>query len=182
MDFAVKDSLCSLRCLLDGRCITFVTKSSRPRCPILYATETWTRQTWAQSPACLPFFYGISKLVIDITSNILSGKLLVSLGLVSSGVCCVLFPCFSNVLVLTVLWGLHGCMQALGWPGCANLLKSWYGPNEIATWWSILTASGNIGGIATPLVVANIAFYWGWGVHSILLALWLALQHCCYGY
>ena len=53
-------------------------------------------------------------------------------------------------------------MQALGWPGCANLLKSWYGHNEIATWWSILTASGNIGGIVTPLAVANLAFYWGW--------------------
>lgn len=129
--------------------------------------------------------YGISKLVIDITSSNLSGKLLLSLGLVSSGVCCVLFPCSSNVLVLTVLWGLNGCVQALGWPGCANLLKSWYGHDEIATWWSILTASGNIGGIATPLAVANLAFYWGWesafyfvgtmaGITTVLL--WLLIR------
>ena len=107
-------------------------------------------------------FYGISKLVVDITSNNLSGKLLLSLGLISSGICCVLFPCSSNVLVLAAIWGLHGCVQALGWPACANLLKSWYGHGEIATWWSILTASGNIGGIVTPLAVANTAFYWGW--------------------
>ena len=52
-------------------------------------------------------------------------------------------------------------MQSLGWPGCVNLLKSWYGHNEIATWWSVLTAC-NIGGIMAPVVVASIASYWGW--------------------
>ena len=101
-------------------------------------------------------FYGISKLVIDVISSELSGRLLVSLGLISSGICCVVFPRSINVLMLAAIWGLNGCVQALGWPGCVNLLKSWYGNNEIATWWSVLTASG---GIETPVVVASIASY-----------------------
>lgn len=73
-----------------------------------------------------------------------------------------LFPCYNNVVVLSVLWGLHGCVQGLGWPGCTNIMKSWYTRSEIATWWSILTSAGNIGAMATPVVVANIAFYFGW--------------------
>ena len=107
-------------------------------------------------------FYGISKLAVDITASNLSGKLLLSFGLVSSGVCCILFPYSNSILVLTLLWGLHGCVQGFGWPGCANILKSWYAPDEIATWWSILTAAGNIAAMTTPLAVANIAFYLGW--------------------
>lgn len=107
-------------------------------------------------------FYGISKLAVDITSNNVSGKLLLSIGLISSGICCVLFPGSGNILVLTVLWGFHGCMQGFGWPGCASILKSWYASDEIATWWSILTAAGNIGAMATPLVVAKVAFHCGW--------------------
>lgn len=107
-------------------------------------------------------FYGISKLVVDITSSNFSGKLLLSFGLLSSGVCCVLFPYSNSVLTLAILWGLHGCMQGFGWPGCANILKSWYAPDEIATWWSILTAAGNIAAMTTPLAVANVAFYLGW--------------------
>lgn len=129
--------------------------------------------------------YGISKSVVDITSSNLSGKLLLSIGLISSGVCCVLFPCSSNVAVLALLWGFHGFMQGFGWPGCANILKSWYARDEIATWWSVLTAAGNIGAMATPLAVANMAFYLGWesvfylvgAVTSIItVLLWLLIK------
>ena len=79
-------------------------------------------------------FYGISKLVVDIISNNLSGKLLLSFGLMSRGICCMLFPYSNSVLILALLWALHGCMQGFGWPGCASILKSWYAPDEIATW------------------------------------------------
>ena len=106
--------------------------------------------------------YGIGKLIVDITSSNISGKLLLSIGLLSSGVCCMLFPTFTNTLVLTLLWGFHGCMQGFGWPGCASILKSWYAPDEIATWWSILTAGGNIGAMVTPLIMSSVASYMGW--------------------
>ena len=106
--------------------------------------------------------YGVSKLISGIMSDNFSGKLLLSVGLFISGVCCLLFPCFDHVLVLAALWGCNGYVQGFGWPGCANILKSWYGRGEIATWWSILSAAGNVGATITPLAFTYIALNFGW--------------------
>ena len=86
--------------------------------------------------------YGVSKLISGIMSDNFSGKLLLSAGLFVSGVCCLLFPLSDHVLLLSVLWGCNGYVQGFGWPGCANVLKSWYSRDEIATWWSLLSAAG----------------------------------------
>lgn len=107
-------------------------------------------------------FYGIGKLISGILSDNLSGKLLLTFGLCASGIFCLLFPHFSSILVLVVLWGCNGYIQGLGWPGCAKLLKCWYDRNEIATWWSIASAAGNFGAMLTPLTFAYVSLYFGW--------------------
>ena len=106
--------------------------------------------------------YGVSKLISGILSDKFSGKLLLSVGLFVSGICCILFPCFNHVLVLTVIWGCNGYVQGFGWPGCANILKNWYGRCEIATWWAILSAAGNAGAIITPLAFTYMALNFRW--------------------
>ena len=106
--------------------------------------------------------YGVNKLVSGILSDYLSGKRLLTFGLFLSGICCLLFPLFKSVLVLSILWGCNGFIQGLGWPGCAKLLKCWYGRNEIGTWWSLVSAAGNCGATLTPLAFAYISFHFGW--------------------
>ena len=106
--------------------------------------------------------YGVSKLVSGIMSDNLSGKLLLTLGLFLSGVSCFIFPHFKSVLILAMLWGFNGFIQGLGWPGCAKLLKCWYDRAEIATWWSLASAAGNLGATLTPLTFAYVSFYYGW--------------------
>ena len=107
-------------------------------------------------------FYGLSKLVSGILSDKMSGKLLLTLGLFLSGICCLLFPHFQNVLILAALWGCNGFIQGLGWPGCTTLLKCWYSRDEIATWWSIASAAGNVGATLTPITFAYISLHFGW--------------------
>ena len=106
--------------------------------------------------------YGVSKLISGIMSDHFSGKLLLSVGLCISGICCLLFPCFNHVLVLAVVWGCNGYVQGFGWPGCASVLKNWYTRGEMATWWAILSAAGNFGATITPLAFTFMALNFGW--------------------
>lgn len=106
--------------------------------------------------------YGVSKLISGIMSDHFSGKHLLSIGLFMSGICCLLFPCFNHVLVLSVVWGCNGYVQGFGWPGCCSILKNWYARGEIATWWAIASAAGNIGATVTPLTFTFVALHFGW--------------------
>jgi len=129
--------------------------------------------------------YGVSKLISGVMSDNYSGKLLISIGLFVSGICCLLFPHFSHVLVLAAVWGCNGYVQGLGWPGCANILKKWYARGEIATWWAILSAAGNFGATITPLMFTFVALNYGWenafhftGMAACILGilLWILLR------
>jgi len=106
--------------------------------------------------------YGLNKLVSGILSDKLSGKLLLAIGLLLSGICCLVFPHSNGVLIASVVWSCNGFIQGLGWPGCAKLLKCWYDNGEIATWWSIASAAGNVGATLTPLTFAYISLRFGW--------------------
>lgn len=106
--------------------------------------------------------YGLNKLVSGILSDKLSGKLLLAIGLLLSGICCLVFPHSNSVLIASIVWGCNGFIQGLGWPGCAKLLKCWYDHGEIATWWSIASAAGNVGATLTPLTFAYISLHFGW--------------------
>lgn len=106
--------------------------------------------------------YGLSKLISGIMSDHFSGKVLVTVGLLTSGFCCFIFPYFNHVLLLAVVWGCHGYVQGFGWPGCANILKKWYARGEMATWWALLSAAGNIGATVTPLTFTYMALNFGW--------------------
>ena len=109
-------------------------------------------------------FYGVSKFVSGVMSDSFGGKVLISIGLIASGMCCVAFPLTSNLVVLALIWGVCGYMQGLGWPGCAKILKNWYAPNEITTWWALLSAAGNVGAMVALVVFAYIALYFEWEV------------------
>ena len=79
--------------------------------------------------------YAISKFLGGIASDRLSSKLLFSLGLLVSGLATILFSYSSSVTVFTICWFMNGLAQGAGWPSIAKLLKNWFSPSELGTWW-----------------------------------------------
>ena len=108
--------------------------------------------------------YGISKLVSAVLSDRYSPRLLFAVGLLSSSVCTIAFPLCPSHSMCVGVWFIQGLVQGLGWPAAAKLLKVWYPPQFIGTWWSILTCSGNIIAASCPLLFAYITMATRWDV------------------
>lgn len=107
--------------------------------------------------------YAISKFVGGILSDRLSSKLLFGSGLLFSGLATVLFSLSTDsVAIFSLLWFANGFAQGFGWPSCAKLLRHWFSPDQFGTFWSILSASANISGGASPFVAAFITYNFGW--------------------
>lgn len=106
--------------------------------------------------------YGLSKFISGIIGDKSNARYFMSFGLMATGVCNILFGCFSSVLMFTVCWGLNGWFQGFGWPACARLLTHWYSQSERGRWWSLWNTSHNIGGAIIPLITAFFAQYYGW--------------------
>src|SRR3990167_5736221 len=85
-----------------------------------------------------------------------------SIGLILTGLFNMLFGCSSYFWTFAIFWGLNGCFQGWGWPGCAKLLTHWYSQNERGRWWSVWNTSHNIGGALIPIIGAYCAEYYGW--------------------
>lgn len=106
--------------------------------------------------------YAISKFLGGIISDRLSSRLLFSVGLFISGLAAVTFATVDSVLLYTIAWFLNGLAQGLGWPAIAKLLKNWFEPSELGTWWSMASASANVSGCVAPFLAAFIIKSYGW--------------------
>jgi len=45
---------------------------------------------------------------------------------------------------MVALWFINGCMHAIAWMPCANLLTRWYAPAERGSWWGIVSTSSTV--------------------------------------
>ena len=106
--------------------------------------------------------YGISKFLSAILSDVASSKLMFSSGLGMCGICVIVFPLCPSSLLCCVVWGIGGLLQGFGWPACAKLLKVWYPPERVGTWWSVLSSSGNIAAAISPLFITYISQFTSW--------------------
>ena len=95
--------------------------------------------------------YGVSKFLGSLLSDHFSSKRLFSLGLVLSGIGCIVFPITKSLYVCSMVWFTVGVVQGAGWPPCAILLRKWFAPSQIGTWWSILTSAGNVASAISPI-------------------------------
>ncbi|CAD5126183.1 DgyrCDS14353 [Dimorphilus gyrociliatus] len=89
-----------------------------------------------------------------------------------------MFTAFENIYVLTLIMFVNGLAQGFGWPAAAKMLKNWFSPTELGTWWSILSSSMNIACSVGPIVATYLIGIYGWksffyiiGVFSVLLTL-----------
>lgn len=106
--------------------------------------------------------YAISKFLGGIISDKLSSRVLFSSGLLISGLAAALFPLMDSVPLFTLVWFLNGLAQGVGWPAIAKLLKNWFEPSELGTWWSMASASANLSGCVAPFLASYLILNYGW--------------------
>ena len=106
--------------------------------------------------------YGISKFLSALLSDVASSKIMFSSGLGVCGICVIVFPLCPSSLLCCVVWAIAGLLQGFGWPACAKLLKAWYPPERVGTWWSVLSSSGNLAAAISPLFITYISQFTDW--------------------
>jgi MFS transporter, OPA family, sugar phosphate sensor protein UhpC len=106
--------------------------------------------------------YGLSKFISGIIGDRSNARYFMPIGLMATGICNIVFGCFSSVTMFAICWGLNGWFQGFGWPACARLLTHWYSQSERGRWWSLWNTSHNIGGAIIPILTAFFAQYYGW--------------------
>lgn len=106
--------------------------------------------------------YAISKFLGGIISDKLSSRILFSAGLLISGLAALLFAALDSVPLFALAWFLNGLAQGVGWPAIAKLLKNWFDPAELGTWWSMASASANMSGCLAPFLATYLIINYGW--------------------
>ena len=137
--------------------------------PILIEKNGFSKEDIGFIASGYVFSYGVSKFVIAIVSDYVSSRRLLSLGLVLSGVCVLLFPLSSIVAVYAAINFVLGLLQGFGWAPCAQLLKAWYPPSSKGTWWSVLSCAGNVATALSPLCFTYVSMVSRWQLYFVLV-------------
>ena len=160
-------------------CYYFCRKSFPSSIPNLIADNGLSKDDVGAISSSFAVAYGLSKFFNSLLSDHVSARKMFSMGLVLSGLGCLLFP-FSagSVPISATLWFMEGVIQGLGWAPCAKLLKVWYPPSQMGTWWSVLSSAGNVAAGVSPLLITYISSAFDWrvtfyiiGVSTVVLGL-----------
>ncbi|MDD9951108.1 MAG: MFS transporter [Zetaproteobacteria bacterium] len=108
--------------------------------------------------------YGASKLVSGIMSDKFSSRIIMSLGLILTGLANVLFGMASEIMTLTALWSLNGFFQGFGFAPIAKQLTYWFPSAQRGRWWTIISSANNVGGALAPILVSTILVFGSWRI------------------
>lgn len=106
--------------------------------------------------------YGLSKFFSAVLSDHVSPRMLLGAGVGLSGMCVLLFPLSTSLWLCCVMWFALGVVQGFGWPACTKLLKAWFPPTSVGTWWSILSSSGNLAAACAPVLITYTSTQTSW--------------------
>jgi sugar phosphate permease len=106
--------------------------------------------------------YGFSKFFGGIVSDLMSCRLLFSLGLILAGCSNILFGASSSLASLISLWFTNGTVQGLGWPSLAKIVMINLPKETIGSVWSLLTTAGNLGYMLSPFVFLQLIHIASW--------------------
>lgn len=81
--------------------------------------------------SCYTITYGLSKFIGGFLGDRVSSRGLFASGLLLSALVNVAIGYYTSLWSLTVLWGVNGLVQGVGWPPCATLIKNWFRPQEV---------------------------------------------------
>jgi OPA family glycerol-6-phosphate transporter-like MFS transporter 4 len=149
-----------------GWCCYYFCRKTFPSCtPNLIAEDRLTKDDLGAISSSFAVAYGFSKFFNSLLSDHVSARRMFSAGLVLSGLGCLLFPVtVRSVPISASLWFAEGIIQGLGWAPCAKLLKVWYPPSQMGTWWSVLSSAGNVASGTSPLLITYISYTLSWRV------------------
>lgn len=152
----------------------FTRKSYTFAMPAMMTELGLTKASLGVLASVLYFTYGISKFVSGVLSDKSNPRLIMSIGLILTGVFNIFFGFSSSLFCLALFWGLNGWFQGWGWPPCARLLTHWYSQTERGTWWGFWNSSHNIGGALIPILVTSAIVHFG----SWRFAMWVPGAMC----
>jgi OPA family glycerol-6-phosphate transporter-like MFS transporter 4 len=130
--------------------------------PAFMKSEDLDKSDLGLISSSLMIAYTISKLIGGILSDQVNPKILFISGLIISGFATFIFPYGGIVPMYCALQFLNGFAQGVSWPSCAKLLRKWYAPSQLATWWGILSTSANLGGSIAPIIASYLILHIGW--------------------
>lgn len=144
--------------------------------------NVYTKDNIGMIASSFSFSYGGSKLFFSFVSDRASPRRIFTTGLLLTGICCLLFPVSTGVVMACVLWFIAGVVQGCGWAPCVIFLKNWYSPSQIGTWWSILSASGNVASALSPLIILYITNLSNWTISYYLIGITTLVLSCAMTY
>lgn len=149
-----------------GWCFYYFSRKSFPSSiPNLIADNGLSKDDVGAISSSFAVAYGFSKFFNSLLSDHISARKMFSMGLVLSGLGCLLFPVSTySVPISATLWFVEGVIQGLGWAPCAKLLRVWYPPSQMGTWWSILSSAGSVAAGIAPLIITYISSTFDWKV------------------
>lgn len=159
-------------------CHILIRKNMPSTMPSLMEHQGFTRSDIGMISSCFAVSYGCSKFVGALVSDHVSPQKVFSFGLVMVGLCSLVFPLASNLMLACTVWLTAGIVQGCGWPPCVLLLKAWYPPSHIGRWWSLLSCSGSVVSAFLPLTVVFLtstlhwsASYYIFGLYSVSMGI-----------
>ena len=75
------------------------------------------------------FSYGFGQIISGFLGDKVKPQLLILIGFIVTILCNGIFPLFSNIIVLVIVWGINGLAQAMFWPPLVKILID-YLPRE----------------------------------------------------
>ncbi len=124
--------------------------------------------------------YGVSKFANGILADILSPRMLMSVGLGASAIINLICGFNDVFFVLLLLWSVNSFFQGLGATPCARMLTNWFSSEESGRAWGIWNASHQIGAALIAIIAAFLIEHIGWeaafyvpGIIALIVAFFL---------
>tara|TARA_Y100001935_G_scaffold87615_1_gene72663 strand:+ start:7228 stop:8412 length:1185 start_codon:yes stop_codon:yes gene_type:complete len=109
--------------------------------------------------------YAFSKFFMGVLTDLTSPRVLMSIGLLVSGVLNLLVVQSRSFYLILILWIFNGIFQGCGWPPVAKMLTNWFTQKERGSWWGLWSTSHNISEFFLNLIYAFLANNWLMGFY-----------------
>lgn len=106
--------------------------------------------------------YGIAKFLAGLAADRYNPRVLLSVAMMMSVLCNVLFGFGGAVGLLGTIWVANGFFQGFGFPPCARVLSYWFAPRERGLYWGIFNTSHQLGAMLISVLAGFMVVKFGW--------------------
>jgi sugar phosphate permease len=99
--------------------------------------------------------YSLAKLFGGFFSDWLDPRWLFTFALIGSALCNALMSAMGTGEALALLWSVSGFPQGVAFLPCSRLLVAWFDEGSRSSYWSVLSATQNLGQMLLPFLVSR---------------------------